>query len=252
MRFSGKLKVEARKTFIRVEGPTLKARRPKVIAVVMAIHFPQALAMVLLTVLLGYVFGVEDYALLYLLLAAASGQAFTGWSNDYIDADLDKSLGRETKPVVRDQLQKSDLVIPMIASLVVVFPTSFLAGGLIGGLAHLVAVASAFVYNRYLCRTSFSWLPYAVSFGAFPLFIAQTTSRDFCPTTGLFVICALIGVVIHLLNALPDIEIDRKAGLGGVAVSLGKRNSLVWAGFIVVLVLAITSFELNQVSFFEE
>ena len=230
----------------------MKARRPKVIAIVMATHFPQALAMVLLTVLLGYAFGVKDSALLYLFLAAASGQAFTGWSNDYIDADLDKSLGRETKPIVRDQLHKSDLVIPMIASLVIVIPTSFLAGGFIGGLAHLLAVASAFAYNRYLCRTSFSWLPYATSFSALALFIAQTASRDFYPTTGLFVICALIGVVIHLLNALPDIEIDRKAGLGGVAVSLGKKKSLALVGFIVIVVLAIASFELNQVSFFEE
>jgi 4-hydroxybenzoate polyprenyltransferase len=58
--------------------------------------------------------------------------------------------------------------------------------------------------------------------------------------------------VIHLLNALPDIEIDRKAGLGGVAVSLGKKNSLALVGFIVIVVIAIASFELNQVSFFEE
>ena len=218
----------------------------------MATHFPQALAMVVFTLLLGYLFGVKDTGLLYLFLAAASGQAFIGWSNDYIDAGLDKSLGRTTKPVVRDNLQKSDLVIPMIASLVVVVPTSFLAGGFIGGLAHLVAVASAFVYNRYLCRTSFSWLPYAISFGAYPLFLAQSASREFYPTTGLYFICALIGVIIHLLNALPDIEIDRKAGLGGVAVSLGRAKSLVLVGVIVVLVIAISSSELNQISFFEE
>lgn len=218
----------------------------------MATHFPQALAMVLITLLLGYLFGVKDSGLLYLFLAAASGQAFIGWSNDYIDADLDKSLGRTTKPVVRDQLQKSDLVRPMIASLVVVVPASFLAGGLTGGTAHLVAVASAFVYNRYLCRTSFSWLPYSISFGAYPLFLAQSASREFYPTTGLYFICALIGVIIHLLNALPDIEIDNKAGLGGIAVSLGRTKSLVLVGVIVVLVITISSFELNQISFFEE
>ena len=218
----------------------------------MATHFPQALAMVLITLLLGYLFGVKDLGLLYLFLAAASGQAFTGWSNDYIDADLDKSLERTTKPLVRDQLQKSVLVIPMIASLFVVVPTSFLAGGLTGGFAHLVAVASAFVYNRYLCRTSFSWLPYAISFGAYPLFIAQTASREFYPTIGLYVVCALIGVIIHLLNAFPDIEIDRKAGLGGFAVALGRTKSLVLVCVVVVLVVVLAAFESNQISFFEE
>ena len=218
----------------------------------MATHFPQALAMVVLTLLLGYVLGVKDSGMLFLFLAAASGQAFIGWSNDYIDADLDKSLERTTKPVVRDQLQKKDLVIPMIASLVVVVPTSLVAGGLTGGLAHLFAVASAYTYNRYLCRTSFSWLPYALSFGAYPLFIAQTVSREFYPTTGLYLICALIGVIIHLLNAFPDIEIDRKAGLGGFAVSLGRTSSLVLVGVIVIFVIVLASVELNQVSFFEE
>ena len=62
----------------------------------------------------------------------------------------------------------------------------------------------------------------------------------------------MIDVVMNQINALPDIEIDRKAGLGGVAVSLGKKNSLVLVGFIVIVVVAIASFELNQVSFFEE
>jgi 4-hydroxybenzoate polyprenyltransferase len=59
-------------------------------------------------------------------------------------------------------------------------------------------------------------------------------------------------MVINLLRALSDIEIDRKVGLGGVAVSLCKKNSLAPAGFIVIVVLAIASIELNQVSFFEE
>jgi 4-hydroxybenzoate polyprenyltransferase len=59
-------------------------------------------------------------------------------------------------------------------------------------------------------------------------------------------------MVINLLRALSDIEIDRKVGLGGVAVSLCKKNSLVLVGFIVIVVLAIASIELNQVSFFEE
>lgn len=234
------------------ESSAMRDRRPKVVAILMATHFPQALAMVLFTLLLAYTLGVKDNELLFLFLAAASGQAFIGWSNDYIDADLDKSLGRTTKPVVRDQLKRSDLVIPMIGSILVVVPTSFLAGGFIGGLAHLVAVASAFVYNRYLCRTRVSWLPYAISFGLYPLFIAQVTSRDFYPTSGLYVICALIGVAIHLVNAFPDIDLDRRAGLGGLAVWLGRRGSLALVGFIILVVLGLVGSELNQISFFEE
>ena len=45
------------------------------------------------------------------------------------------------------------------------------------------------------------------------------------------VVFAIVGVSAHLANALPDIEIDRAAGVGGAAVMLGERRSadVAWA-----------------------
>jgi 4-hydroxybenzoate polyprenyltransferase len=121
--------------------------------------------------------------------------------------------------------------------MILVVPLSLLAAGLIGGLAHILAVASAHVYNLYLSRTIWSWLPYAVSFGLLPLFVAQTSSTELWPETAMIVLFSLVGVIAHLLNALPDIELDRKAGKGGLAVSLGRQKSLLLtAGLSVVAI----------------
>ena len=48
------------------------------------------------------------------------------------------------------------------------------------------------------------------------------------------------------------LKLNARQDFGGVTVSLGNKKALVLVGFIVIVVLAIASIELNQVSFFEE
>jgi 4-hydroxybenzoate polyprenyltransferase len=188
-----------------------------VIAVICATHFPQALAMVLLVTLSCALLVLSGWPLVFVVLAVASGQSSVGWSNDYLDSKFDLKSERASKPVVRDGLSPSSLRTPILVSLVLVVPFSFLAGGLIGGLAHLFAVASAWSYNLWLARTVWSWLPYAISFALLPIFIAQAVSRSLWPGWPVTLLFILVGVKSHLLNAIPDIEIDRRSGLGGLA-----------------------------------
>jgi 4-hydroxybenzoate polyprenyltransferase len=51
------------------------------------------------------------------------------------------------------------------------------------------------------------------------------------PAAWMVAVFAVVGVSAHLANALPDLEIDRAAGVGGAAVSLGPRRTaaLAWA-----------------------
>jgi 4-hydroxybenzoate polyprenyltransferase len=162
-----------------------------------------------------------------------------GWLNDFVDASLDGSVARSDKPVVAGTLQRSALKVPIAIALILVVPLSFLAAGFIGGLAHILAVASAHVYNLYLSRTSWSWLPYAISFGLLPLFVAQTASAELWPETPMIILFSLVGMIAHLLNALPDIEIDRTAGKGGLAVSLGRQKSLLLAAGLSLVAIAV-------------
>ena len=171
--------------------------------------------------------------------AVLCGQLSVGWLNDFVDASLDGSVARSDKPVVAGTLQRSALRVPIAIAMIFVVPLSLLAAGFIGGLAHILAVASAHVYNLYLSRTSWSWLPYAVSFGLLPLFVAQTASAELWPETAMIVLFSLVGVIAHLLNALPDIELDRNAGKGGLAVSLGRQKSLLLAAGSSVVAIGV-------------
>jgi 4-hydroxybenzoate polyprenyltransferase len=178
-------------------------------------------------------------------MAVATGQASVGWSNDYLDSKTDRELARSTKPVVRDGLPAHSLRIPILVSLILVVPFSFLAGGLIGGFAHLIAVASAWIYNLWLSRTIWSWLPYAISFAMLPVFIGQSVSRDLWPSWPIILLAVIVGVISHLLNAIPDIDIDKRSNLGGLAVLLGKKASLWLVVFFGLAALSLAAVALR-------
>jgi 4-hydroxybenzoate polyprenyltransferase len=202
--------------------------------------------MILFLTVAAVITSVQGLNLALFMAAVLCGQLSVGWLNDFVDASLDGSVARSDKPVVAGTLQRSALKVPIAIALILVVPLSILAAGFIGGLAHILAVASAHVYNLYLSRTIWSWLPYAVSFGLLPLFVAQTASAALWPQTLMITLFSLVGVIAHLLNALPDIEIDRKAGKGGLAVSLGRQKSLLLAAGLSALAIAVLLYLVAQ------
>jgi 4-hydroxybenzoate polyprenyltransferase len=70
-------------------------------------------------------------------------------------------------------------------------------------------------------------------------FIAQASSSSLWPTWPVLCLSVLVGVTAHLFNAMPDIDSDREMGLGGLAVTLGKRRSIALA--VVLMVFAAAS-----------
>jgi 4-hydroxybenzoate polyprenyltransferase len=198
-----------------------------------ATHFPQALAMVLLATISTAVCGGSWPSVALVFLASAAGQATVGWTNDVHDAVADRAAGRINKPTVRGDIRPEDLRLPILVSGTLTIPLSFLAAGWLGGVAHVAAVASALVYNFYLARTVWSWAPYAVSFALMPMFIAQAVSPVLWPPVSVVILSVLVGVIAHILNAIPDIDIDRNGGWGGLAVSLGKQRSMIVVSFLV-------------------
>jgi 4-hydroxybenzoate polyprenyltransferase len=159
--------------------------------------------------------------------------------NDFVDAKLDITVSRADKPVAAGALNRAALRVPIAIALIFVVPLSILAAGWIGGVAHVAAVASAHVYNLYLSRTIWSWLPYVVSFALLPIFVAQAASNGLWPEQPMIVLFALIGLIAHLLNALPDIEIDCQAGKGGLAVSLGRNYTLALTAVFSLFAIAV-------------
>ena len=209
----------------------------KFLALTKATHWPQALTMVILATGYSAYLGQHGLQLLYVLIAVTAGQASVGWVNDYVDANVDRKLNRTHKPSVKHSLNPKSLKLPISIALVTLVPFSFLAAGWIGGLAHILAVGSAQVYNLYLSRTVMSWLPYAVSFSLLPVFVFQTVG--IWPTWQIIVMASLVGVIAHLFNALPDLAIDRNAKLGGLVVSLGKVTTLVVLTLLMAVLLVL-------------
>ncbi|CAB4939582.1 MAG: hypothetical protein F2840_04070 [Actinobacteria bacterium] len=160
-----------------------------------------------------------------LLVTVLVGQLSVGWSNDAHDAGLDAASGRTSKPTVGAQVTARALWSGALAALVVSFALSWIVAGPVGGTFHVFSVAMAWLYNLRLSRTAWSWLPYALAFGAVPGFV--TYGLDGQPPTLWSSFCfAIIGVSAHLANALPDLQSDTEAGMGGLAVHLGRRRSV--------------------------
>jgi 4-hydroxybenzoate polyprenyltransferase len=82
----------------------------------------------------------------------------------------------------------------------------------------------AWLYNVALSRTAWSWLPYALAFGAMPAFLYVGLDGS-APPWWTVAVFAIVATSAHLANALPDLESDRQTGLGGLAVRLGRRRS---------------------------
>ena len=209
------------------------------IALLRASHFPQTLAMTVALGVCAWVMGVRDQNLVVFVAAVLFGQFSVGWVNDFIDARLDRTVGRSEKPIVAGTLETSSLKVPIAIALILVVPLSILAAGRIGGLAHIAAVGSAHIYNVYLSRTVWSWVPYAVSFSLLPFFVAQAGSRVLWPELPMILLFSLVGVIAHLLNALPDIAIDREGGKGGLVVSLGRQKSLLLVAVLFALAICV-------------
>jgi 4-hydroxybenzoate polyprenyltransferase len=163
------------------------------------------------------------------------GQLSVGWSNDWIDADRDALSARPDKPISQGQISRPAVGTAAVVALAATVPLSF-ALGFGAGLAHVVAVASAWAYNLYLKRTAWSWLPYAVSFGLLPVVVTLSLQQPRPPPLWIVAAGALLGVGAHLTNVLPDLQDDLANGVRGLPHRLGRTAASLCA--LVALSLA--------------
>ena len=158
------------------------------------------------------------------VLAVLAGQLFTGWTNDYLDADLDRRSGRADKPIPSGQVPAGRVRIAALAALAACVPLS-LANGLAAGAVHLFAVGVAAAYNLWLKSTPASVVAYAVGFGLVPAFVTLGLNPAHLPPAWATLGAALLGSGAHFSQVLPDIEADRRLGLRGLPVVLGRTGS---------------------------
>jgi 4-hydroxybenzoate polyprenyltransferase len=160
--------------------------------------------------------------------AVLSGQLSVGWSNDWVDADRDRAVGRKDKPVVQG-MPVATLRRAALLALLACVPLSLLMGRYAGA-AHLIAVASAWLYNARLKSTVLSFLPYALSFGLLPSVVTLTVPGHPTPPLWATAAGALLGVGAHGANVLPDMDDDSRTGVRGLPHRLGRTPTVVLSG----------------------
>ena len=192
-------------------------------ALLAAAHGPPALAVTALAGLLSVAAGHPATTSLLVVAAVLTGQLSIGWSNDLIDLARDRRVGRTDKPLVTGVLPVSWVRAACTLAVVATVPLSF-ACGAAAGAVHLGCVASGWAYNLGLKATWWSWLPYAVAFGALTVFVSLAGPDGHAPPWWWPVAGALLGVGAHLLNVLPDLDDDDATGVRGLPHRLGARR----------------------------
>ncbi len=182
---------------------------------------------------------------LAVFLAVLSGQLSVGWANDAHDAQRDLAAQRSDKPVVRGWVSRGELWTAAGIAAAVCVPLSLLAGGVIGGAAHIVAVASAWSYDLWLKSTVWSFVPYLVSFGLFAPFLTYGLNPPQQPAGWTVATLSLLGLGAHLANGIPDIDTDKATDSQGLVGRLGGRRS---ANLAVVALLVATGLLVGHLS----
>ena len=108
------------------------------------------------------------------LLAATllSGQLSIGWCNDLVDRERDLASARADKPLAVGSVSPATVRVACVIAAVGCIGLS-LAGGLLFGAIHLIAVGGGWAYDLGVKRTRWSFAPYALSFGLRPSVATQ-------------------------------------------------------------------------------
>jgi 4-hydroxybenzoate polyprenyltransferase len=178
---------------------------------------------------------------LLVLAAVGSGQLAVGWSNDYLDRDLDRTVGRRDKPVAAGRVSARAVGLATLVALVACVPLS-LASGVASGLVHLAAVACALAYNAGLKARPISVLPYAVAFGLLPAVVTLGLPAPRWPPAWVLAAGALIGSGAHFTQVLPDIPSDRALGITGLPQLIGQRAATVAAALLLGTATVVLTF----------
>lgn len=178
-----------------------------------------------------------------LLVAATvlTGQLSIGWSNDVIDARRDVAAGRHDKPIAAGEITARTVAGACAVALALCVPLSF-ANGWRAGLVHLGTVAGGWAYNLGLKRAVASFLPYAVSFGLLPAFLALGLDGHPLPRPWVVLAGALLGVGAHFLNVVPDMRDDLDAGVRGLPHRLGERGARAGGALLLAASAAVVTF----------
>lgn len=209
---------------------------PKIVALARSTHPGPSIAVTVITVGLGFGAGLDPLRLVFLGLSMLAGQFSVGLSNDWLDAERDRAVGRSDKPVALGWI-----------SVGAVRTAAWVCAALSVGLAVplgwpalltlVLAVGLAWAYNAGLKKSVFSIVPYILSFGSLPAIATLARPAPVAPALWALGVGGLLGVAGHFANTLPDLDDDAATGVTGLPHRLGRR----WSSALTYVVLLAAS-----------
>ena len=197
-----------------------------------AAHPLPSAAVSAIVVLLAVGIGIEPGRLVLIGLTVFANQVSVGFSNDWLDAERDRAVGRTDKPVALGLISVRAARTAALAAAAVSLIASLGIGA--GALANLLFLLAGWAYNLGLKSTILSAVPYAVGFGSIPLIATLALPEPTFATGWALLAGALLGVSAHFANVLPDLDDDRETGVRGLPHRLGPRA----VGLVIALALA--------------
>jgi 4-hydroxybenzoate polyprenyltransferase len=197
-------------------------------AAIRLVHPAPTLAVVSLSLALGAIVAAQagrvDAGRLVLTTVAVLGsQVATGALNDWADHRRDR-IARPEKPIPAGRIGRGTALAVAVGGGLLQLGASLPLGSA-ATLLGLGALASAVTYDLGLSRTVLSPLPYLVSFGLLPLWIAAgvgVAPERVLPAVPLV---APFAVAAHLANTLRDWEADAADGSSSLVQVLGRGRS---------------------------
>ena len=204
----------------------LATARHTAVVLLKSSHAGPGLAVTTVAVVLGFGVGLSPDRLALVALAVWANQLSVGISNDWLDADRDRQVGRTDKPVARGEITRrtarNAAFMTAAGAILLTIPLGWAATA-----THTVFIASAWAYNLGLKRTVFSVLPYLLSFGILPVIVTLALPTPSGAAPWAIGAGALLGVAAHFANVLPDLADDRATAVRGFPHRLGQTATVV-------------------------
>jgi 4-hydroxybenzoate polyprenyltransferase len=162
-----------------------------------------------------------------LLLAMLGGQLAIGATNELVDLPFD-AVGKPTKPLPSGDVSIRGARLMVVGGLVIMIVCGLRFGVPAFALLAL-GTGLGVAYNFWFKRTPWSWLPYLLALPLLPIWVFTSMGKPEPRLLFLYPLGALAALGVHLAQALPDVAVDREAGLQTVTSRSGHLRTFVLA-----------------------
>ena len=169
-----------------------------------------------------------------------------GAANDFVDAPRDAGL-KPGKPIPSGLVSGAAARAVAAASFAGGVGLAAMAGPAALALSLLV-IGIGLAYDVALKGTAWSWLPFAIGIPILPIYGWLGATGTLPGSFAILMPAAIAGgAALAIANSLVDVERDRAAGAGSIAVSLGVARASQVGAVLVLAIVVVASASIGAV-----